>query len=207
MNSQHDTLFNLDGEVAVVTGAQGKLGPVWTGALLAAGARVAALVFPGAKISEACAALRARYGDRLCFYEADVCERALLEAARARSAAELGVATILVNNAGLEQPPGPARTYRVEDVPARQISEVLEVNTTGAFQAAQVFGAAMCEAGRGSIVNKGSLYVCVLFVVCFFVFFVLVLLFLLLFVFGVLLVVLVFFLCFFFLFWVLFGVC
>src|SRR3569833_2381418 len=158
MNSQHDTLFNLVGEVAVVTGAQGKLGPVWTGALLAAGARVAALDLPGAKISEACAALRARYGDRLCFYEADVRARAQLEAARARSAAELGVATILVNNAGLDQPPGPARTYRVEDVPARQFSEVLEVNTTGAFQAAQVFGAAMCAAGRGSIVNIGSLY-------------------------------------------------
>src|SRR3569832_851027 len=103
MNSQHDTLFNLDGEVAVVTGAQGKLGPVWTGALLAAGARVAALDLPGAKISEACAALRARYGARLRFYEADVRARAQLEAA-------------------------------------------------------QVFGAAMCEAGRGSIINIGSLY-------------------------------------------------
>src|SRR3569833_2908175 len=56
MNSQHDTLFNLDGEVAVVTGAQGKLGPVWTGALLAAGARVAALDLPGAKLSAAWAA-------------------------------------------------------------------------------------------------------------------------------------------------------
>src|SRR3569833_2627492 len=158
MNSQHETLFNLDGEVAEVTGAQGKLGPGWTGALLAAGARGAALDLPGAKISEACAALRARYGDRLCFYEADVRERAQLEAARARSAAELGVATILVNNAGLDQPPGPARTYRVEDVPARQFSEVLEVNTTGAFQAAQVFGATKNKTSHKTIVNIGSLY-------------------------------------------------
>src|SRR3569833_3487391 len=118
MNSQHDTLFNLDGEVAVVTGAQGKLGPVWTGALLAAGARVAALDLPGAKISEACAALRARYGDRLCIYEADVRERAQLEAARARSAAELGVATILVNNAGLVLLLGPACSFCVVVVSA-----------------------------------------------------------------------------------------
>src|SRR3569832_814554 len=151
MNSQHDTLFNLAGEVAVVTGAQVILGPVWTGALLAAGARVAALDLPGAKISEACAALRARYGDRKRFYEADVRARAHLEAARARSAAELGGATILVNIAGRDQPPGPARTYRVEVVPARHFCVVLEVNTSGAFLAAQIFGAAMCEAGRGSI--------------------------------------------------------
>src|SRR3569833_795839 len=157
MNSQHDTLFNLDGEVAVVIGAQGKLGPVWTGALLAAGARGAALDLPGAKISEACAALRARYGDRLCFYEADVRERAQLEAARARSAAELGVATILVNNAGLDQPPGPAHTYRVEDVPARQFSEVLEVITTGTKQTTQENNTTKSETDHKTNDNIGSL--------------------------------------------------
>src|SRR3569832_1468162 len=139
MNSQHDTLFNLDGEVAVVTGAQGKLGPVWTGALLAAGARVAALDLPGAKLSEACAAQRARYGDRLCFYEAAVRERAQLEAARARSAAELCVATILVNNAGLDQPPGPARTYRVVVVFVRLFCVVLVVFFSGFFLVVLVF--------------------------------------------------------------------
>lgn len=159
MNSQQDSVFNLDGRVAVVTGAMGKLGPVWMDALLSAGARVAALDLPGAKVSEACAALRMRYDEsRLRFYEADVCERAQLEAARMRSAEDLGTATILVNNAGLDQPPGPAATYRIEDVPARQFGDVFAVNVTGAFQAAQVFGAAMCEAGGGSIINIGSLY-------------------------------------------------
>lgn len=159
MNSQHSALFDLDGEVAIVTGAMGKLGPVWIEALLGAGACVAALDLPGAKRSDACAALQGRYDQRrLRFYEADVRERAQLEAARARSAEDLGLATILVNNAGLDHPPGPARSYRVEDVPAQQFSDVFNVNATGAFQAAQVFGAAMCEAGRGSIINIGSLY-------------------------------------------------
>src|SRR5205085_884197 len=36
--------------------------------------------------------------------------------------------------------------------------KVLEVNLAGACQATTVFGAAMREAGRGAIVNIGSLY-------------------------------------------------
>ncbi len=38
-----DDLFRLDSKTAVVTGASGKLGPVWIGALLDAGARVAGI--------------------------------------------------------------------------------------------------------------------------------------------------------------------
>ena len=40
--------FRLDNQVAVVTGACGRLGPIWAQALLGAGARVAALDMPGA---------------------------------------------------------------------------------------------------------------------------------------------------------------
>src|SRR5439155_18104473 len=39
-----------------------------------------------------------------------------------------------------------------------EFMRVLHVNTRGTFVATQVFGSAMAEAGRGSIVNIGSLY-------------------------------------------------
>ena len=39
--------FQLNDQAAVVTGALGKLGPVWVEALLDAGAQVAALDLPG----------------------------------------------------------------------------------------------------------------------------------------------------------------
>ena len=40
-------LFNLEDDIGVVTGALGKLGPIWVETLLAAGARVLALDRPG----------------------------------------------------------------------------------------------------------------------------------------------------------------
>jgi NAD(P)-dependent dehydrogenase (short-subunit alcohol dehydrogenase family) len=148
----------LDGRVAVVTGAFGRLGPVWCEALLEAGARVIGLDLPEAAPSEDYARLSGEAGERLATIAADVRDRASLEAARNRCGEIGGEPAILVNNAGIDQPPGPARTYSIEEVPAEQFQHVLDVNVTGAFQAAQVFGPGMVRAGRGSIINIGSLY-------------------------------------------------
>src|SRR5512138_3373215 len=107
----------LDGRVAAVTGAFGRLGPVWCSALLDAGAVVAGLDRPGAARSAGYAALGRDADARMRTYEADVLDRRALEAARDRCTAELGAPAVLVNNAGIDQPPGPAVTYRIEDVP------------------------------------------------------------------------------------------
>lgn len=151
-------MLPLEGRVAVVTGAYGRLGPVWCSALLDAGARVVGLDRPGAQPSAAFTALEHAAGGRLRAYPADVLDRAALEAARGRCEAEVGEASVLVNNAGIDQPPGPVATYRVEDVPLDLFRGVLDVNVAGAFQVSQVFGPAMVRAGHGSIVNIGSLY-------------------------------------------------
>ena len=149
----------LDGRVALVTGAFGRLGPVWCSALLDAGALVAAVDRPGATRTTAFRELETAAGTRLRTYAADVLDRPALDAVRDRCTAELGGApTVLVNNAGVDSPPGPAVTYRIEDVPLEVFRGVLEVNLVGAFHAAQVFGPAMVRAGRGSIINIGSLY-------------------------------------------------
>lgn len=148
----------LDGRVAVVTGAFGRLGPVWCEALLDAGATVIGFDLPGATPSSAYLTMQHAAGDRLRTTAADVLDRASLEAVVARCEAESLMPTVLVNNAGIDQPPGPTVTYRLEEIPAEVFREVVEVNLIGAFQASQVFGAGMVRAGRGSIVNVGSLY-------------------------------------------------
>lgn len=148
----------LAGRVAVVTGAFGRLGPVWCEALVGAGATVVGLDLPDTTPSPAYQALERQAGRRLITLRADVLDRPALEAARAACEAEVGHPSILVNNAGIDQPPGPATTYRIDDVPVDQFRRTVEVNLLGAFQVAQIFGPAMVRQGAGSIVNIGSLY-------------------------------------------------
>jgi NAD(P)-dependent dehydrogenase (short-subunit alcohol dehydrogenase family) len=120
----------LAGEVALVTGARGRLGPVWAQALEEAGAEVVGIDMD----------------------DADVTDRSSLEAVRDRLER---APSVLVNNAGIDQPPdGGAGAVLDHD----EFLRVLDVNLAGAFNATLVFGEAMVAAGRGSIVNIGSLY-------------------------------------------------
>jgi NAD(P)-dependent dehydrogenase (short-subunit alcohol dehydrogenase family) len=129
----------LAGQVAVVTGASGRLGPLWWNALAEAGATVVGIDLEAGDEIEA----------------ADVTDRSALEAARERIAARVGAPAILVNNAGIDQPPDPDAAGE-ETLEAFQ--RTLGVNLAGTFNATTVFGAAMIAAGGGSIVNIGSLY-------------------------------------------------
>lgn len=145
--------LRLDGRVALVTGALGNLGPVWTGALAGAGASVVGLdarPTDGLELAES--------DGSVSFEQADVTDRAALEEVRERVRERVGDPTILVNNAGIDQPPGPARTYLIEDVPLEDFRRTLDVNLSGTFNVTQVFGSPMAGARGGSIVNIGSLY-------------------------------------------------
>jgi NAD(P)-dependent dehydrogenase (short-subunit alcohol dehydrogenase family) len=129
----------LDGRTAVVTGALGRLGPVWCAALEAAGMEVVRIDLNA--------------GDGV--EQADVTDGEALRAVRDR----VETPAVLVNNAGIDQPPDPAAAGAgIEGVSADEFLRVLDVNVRGAFVATQVFGSAMAEAGGGSIVNIGSLY-------------------------------------------------
>jgi NAD(P)-dependent dehydrogenase (short-subunit alcohol dehydrogenase family) len=151
--------FGLDGRVTVVTGALGRLGRVWIQALLEAGARVAALDRPAAPLSEGFRALQQSHGDRLALHRADVTDRSALSQARDVILERMGVPSVVVNNAGIDQPAAASEASTLlEDVPFETSRRILEVNTLGALLVAQVFGPDMVRAGRGSIINIGSLY-------------------------------------------------
>jgi NAD(P)-dependent dehydrogenase (short-subunit alcohol dehydrogenase family) len=151
--------FRLDNEVAVVTGACGKLGPVWIDALLEAGARVAALDLAGAPASPAFCELTGRARDTLCRIDCDITSRLSIEAAAARVVADLGEPTVLVNNAGIDQPPDtPGERHLLQELPIDSFRRMVEVNLVGTFQVTQVFGGRMAARGTGSIINIGSLY-------------------------------------------------
>ena len=151
--------FRLDNQVAVVTGACGKLGPIWVDALVSAGARVAALDLPTAAPSSLFADVASRAGAAVRRVPCDITDRASIEAAARDVAGSFGVASILVNNAGIDQPPdSPAKRHPLSGLPADEFRRMVEVNLIGTFQMTQVFGEEMARGGGGSIVNIGSLY-------------------------------------------------
>lgn len=152
--------FSLKGEVAVVTGALGKLGPIWAEALLEAGASVAALDRPGAQPSSRFTVLReSSAAANLVVVDCDITDRDSIAFAHKRVGEEMGNPSVLVNNAGLDQPPdSAANRFRIDQMPVDQFRRMVEVNLIGTFQMTQEFGAGMARRGNGSIINIGSLY-------------------------------------------------
>jgi len=155
-----NNLFSLEGEVGVVTGGLGKLGPIWVETLLDAGATVLALDRPGQQISEQFGEIKRRYEDnRLRLAYADVSDRLALKAVCKECLQTFGVPSILVNNAGIDRPPDKsAEGSLLEDIPLEENLKIFEVNAVGLFLVTQVFGSEMVKAGRGSVINIGSLY-------------------------------------------------
>lgn len=152
-------LFSLAGRVVVVTGGLGQLGCAYVRACLACGAQVAVL---DARVTPTARARLAvpEEGADLMIVEADVTDRAALEAALAQVTARWGVPHVLVNNAALDSPPnapaaenGPFETY-----PEASFDQIMAVNVKGVVLCCQVFGGAMAEAGRGSIITVSSIY-------------------------------------------------
>lgn len=150
---------DLTGEIAVVTGALGRLGPVWADALLGAGASVVGLdrhTDPPAPLGD----VLLRHGEeRFALLKADITQRSDLEAALEDCVSRFGAPTVVVNNAGLDQPPAAnGESWRFGDIPAGVSADILDVNALGTLRACQVFGSDMARRKRGSIVNVGSLY-------------------------------------------------
>jgi NAD(P)-dependent dehydrogenase (short-subunit alcohol dehydrogenase family) len=144
-------LFALDDQVAVVTGGLGQLGRQFTGALMAAGARVAVLDHLESPDGDT---------DRCLHVRADVTDRASLEAGLAYIEERWGPPHVLINNAALDSPPDApaAANGPFESYPADVWRRIMDVNVTGVFLCCQVIGGRIAAAGRGSVINVASIY-------------------------------------------------
>lgn len=142
--------FSLTGKVAVVTGGNQGLGRAFARGLGEAGAAVAVLGRNQQRNSDAAAEL-VRDGIVARPFAADVVDKASLEAAAEAIEAELGPVDILVNNAGtcIHRP--------ALEVTDDEFAQVMNVNVTGVWNGSQVFGRRMATAGKGVIVNVGSM--------------------------------------------------
>ena len=151
------SLYGLDGHVAVVTGGTGVLGRAMATALALAGARVGILGRRASVAEEVAAEIRAGGGEAMAI-PADVLDRESLTAARDKLLKHWGAVHALVNAAGGNMPV--ATIGDATDVFAMSPSafqEVVELNLTGTLLPALVFGESIVKSGGGSIVNISSM--------------------------------------------------
>jgi NAD(P)-dependent dehydrogenase (short-subunit alcohol dehydrogenase family) len=148
--------FRIEGKVVVVTGGCGQLGRQFTRALVDAGARVVVFDLAPSHVS----GFAEVDSDAVLIVECDVTNRNSLEAGLSSVITKWGVPNALINNAGLDSPPNAPieETGPFESYPESSWDQVMRVNSKGVFLCCQVIGGAMAEAGRGSIVNIGSIY-------------------------------------------------
>jgi len=153
----HYTLFDVQGQTAVITGGSGVLGSAMASALAKAGARIAIISLHSASSARVVETIRADGGEALGI-ACDVLDRAALERAREEILRSFASIDILINAAGGNQP-GATTSHEVSffDLDRQAVDTVFDLNFTGTFQSCQVFGRGMAERGQGCIVNITSM--------------------------------------------------
>ena len=155
-----EPLFSLAGKTAVITGAAGYLGGIFTEALLDAGARVV-LMGRGEKLDRVTRQFEARYGEgcaeakRVDFYDTEAYRQALQDLIRRPNGID-----ILINNAfefsketGFNDPSG-----RLESLSKSQWMRSMESGVYWHALATQIVAEAMAKRRSGSIINVSSMY-------------------------------------------------
>jgi 2-hydroxycyclohexanecarboxyl-CoA dehydrogenase len=139
-------MTNLDGKVAIVTGAAGGIGTAIATALTDAGAAVALWDMDGAKANDIALAL----GDHAAAIGVDITERGSVERALVATEGRLGAVDVLVNNAGIDV----IEPFLVSEEATWE--RIVAVNFLGTVRCCHVVVPSMVERQRGRIVNIAS---------------------------------------------------
>ncbi len=144
-------LHDLTGCIALVTGGAAGIGLATARLLGQHGARLAVMDIRPAELDDAVAALRAE-GLDATGYAGDVTDEAAVETVVDRVQTELGLVTVLINNAGSGSHTLP------EQVTMAEFRHMFELNLAGSFMMARAVARRLLAAGRGgTIVNVSSI--------------------------------------------------
>lgn len=144
-------LFDLGGQTAFVTGAGSGIGQAIAVGLAEAGAQVACFDLPGSRDLAGTVERIQAHGRRALALEGSVTSAADLEAAVARTEAELGPLSLAVNSAGI------ANAQPAEELELERWQRMLDINLTGVLLSCQAQARVMLPRGKGAIVNIASM--------------------------------------------------
>ncbi len=143
--------LRVDGRVAVITGAGQGIGAACARALGEAGATVIVTDILKERVEGVVAELAA-LGITSHGYVLDVTKSAEVDRVAGEIAKAHGPAAILVNNAGIAK-----SNVKAEDTTDEHWRLHMDINLDGVFWCCRAFGRQMLEAGKGAIVNIGSI--------------------------------------------------
>ena len=152
-----DSLFNLDGKVAVITGGGGVLASEIGGGLSKAGVKIVFLDI-NAEAAEAAARRIREQGGIASGMKTNVLDIDALKKNRDEILAEYGRVDILLNAAGGNMPGAtipPEKT--VFDLDIKDMDKVTALNFNGTVLPSMVFGEVMANQKSGNIINFSSM--------------------------------------------------
>jgi NAD(P)-dependent dehydrogenase (short-subunit alcohol dehydrogenase family) len=143
--------FGLDGRTALVTGANRGLGRAFAHALAEAGADVVVVGRHEDRNQQAATEIADSTGRRTTVVTGDVTQADDVRRIVAAAVEAHGGIDVLVNNAGI------CYHRPTLEVPDEEFDEVFDVNVAGVWKMCRAVAPHMIDAGRGSIVNVGSI--------------------------------------------------
>lgn len=142
-------MFNLEGQIALVTGGSQGIGRAIAITLAQLGADVAVMARSLDKCEAVTEEIKA-LGRRAVAVKGDLGNAEEIKAAAEKTVAELGPVSILVNNAAI------TRDGLLLRMKAQDWNDVIETNLTGVFLMTQAVLPMMTKARRGRIINLTS---------------------------------------------------
>ena len=143
-------IFDLSGKVAIVTGAAGGLGRIFTFSLVAFGAQVVLASRNPANLKQLEGEIRNMGGSALAI-PTDIIEETQVDRMVTETLKQFGKIDILVNNTGIQD------RVSAEEMSLKSWETVMKTNVTGAFLCSQRVGRTMIPRKRGKIINISSI--------------------------------------------------
>lgn len=145
-----ESLFSLEGKVAIVTGAARGNGKAFSEALLRAGATVVLVDILEQELAQTCESFSSQ-GLKAVLYHCDVTVKSRLAALVAFASKEHNRIDILVNNAGV------SHSHPLFDYPDEFWENTYQVNLKAPFELSKEVAKAMKENCSGVVINVTSL--------------------------------------------------